>query len=331
MPQQVRKRPQRTVQYSENNKVSEQLSRGMIYRELYLQLSGQIDDPTNAYATIERGDEWGVIREIALIANNTDVIRRFSANELWWLNYFLYQRAPRVTPAIGDGTTDPSFNSVLILPLWMPTALRPIDTALDARELSDLKIEITWGDHNDVSSTATGWITNPTLKMHSAESFGVQGPFSQWRVFPIEKEITASNPNYEVELPVGPMYRGFLLNTTDGGADAGDIINNVKLVSGTTVYEDMPEEVLEQAMLTRMSVPRGYSGTAYDDLRQSNSSSLDGWYWMDHVMDGYLSEAVDTLGFSEFKLQFDVSVGAGTTKLRVLPQQIIPVRGQQRG
>jgi hypothetical protein len=49
---------------------------------------------------------------------------------------------------------------------------------------------------------------------------------------------------------------------------------------------------------------------------------------VDLVTDGYLSDAIDTLGFSEFYLELDVAVGAGTTKIDILPIQITPVRGK---
>jgi len=80
----------------------------------------------------------------------------------------------------------------------------------------------------------------------------------------------------------------------------------------------------------RASVVRFWDdgGGVYDPLKRGSTyNSIAGWYYYDHVTDGYLSEAIDTLGFSEFTLELDVTVGAGTTKAFVLPLQIIPIRG----
>jgi hypothetical protein len=66
----------------------------------------------------------------------------------------------------------------------------------------------------------------------------------------------------------------------------------------------------------------------YNKLQRSDSSNQAGWYFVDLVTDGYLSDAIDTLGFSEFYLELDVAVGAGTTKIDILPIQITPVRGK---
>lgn len=333
MAQQVRRREQKTINYQANNKVAESLSRGMIYREIYLKLVGQVTvtGTNNTQAKTMPGDEWGVVKRIDLIANNTDVIRSISGNALWWLNYFLYGVPPQITPAVGGGAANPAFVSSLVLPLWMPRSIRPMDTALDARELSDLKMEITWGDEDDVNSDASGWTTEPYIEIHSLESFLVEGPFSQWRVYTLEKEITATNAQFQITLPVGPMYRGFMMNFTDDSVDVGTILNNFKVKAGTTIYADIPEALLHHIDRLRAGVVRFWDdgGGVYDPLRRGSTyNDLAGWYFYDHVTDGLLTECIDTLGFSEFELELDVTVGSGTTKVFVYPLQVIPIRGQ---
>jgi len=338
MGQQVRRRKQGNVLYQANSKVSMSLSRGMIFRELYLKLTGNVT-PVNAAGNSQAltliGDEWGIVKRIDLIANNTDVLRSISGNQLWWLNYFMYGVPPDVTPVLGDDTAVAvPFISHLILPLWMPRSLRPMDTALDARELSDLKIEVTWGTFTDIQAAATAFAVDPVLEVHSLESFGAKGPFSQWRVYAIEKEITATNAQFQVQLPVGPMYRGFLMNFTDAGKDDNAVLNNFKIKSGTTVFADIPALLLQECDRLRMSCSRFWDDDQigvqrYDGLRRGTTyNNLEGWFFYDHVTDGYLSESIDTLGFSEFELELDVTIGAGTTKVFILPLQIIPVRGK---
>lgn len=332
MAQQVRKRFQKMLQYQSNNKETQELSRGMVYRELYLRLKGAatITGANNTQANTLRGDEWGVVKKIELIANETDVIRSFSGNALWWLNMFLYGAKPKITPAIGDGATaNPAFDSTLILPLWSPQSLRPIDTALDARSLSSLKIEVTWGTYTDINSAATAWTTNPTIAVHSLESFNVSGPFSQQRIFTIEQTVSATSAQFQVDLPVGPVYRGFMLNFTDANVDSASILNNFKLVSGSTVFADQPAAVLWEVQQLRTNVQRSFStgaAGAYDQDRRSTSALRTGWYYYDHVTDGFLSEGIDTLGFSEMTAELDVTVGGGATKAFIFPVQVWPIR-----
>ena len=334
MSQQVRFLKQGTVEFETNGIVAKSLSRGTVYRELHLRLTGAptLSAANNTAAKLKRGDEWACIKRIELILNNSDVIRSFSGNDLWWINYFMFGAAPPVTTGLGDASTaNAPFDSTLILPFWMPGTIRPLDTALDARILSDLKVQVTWGTYTDINADASAWTTEPKLYVSSINSFNVSGPFAQWRSSVIEKEITASNSQFQVQLPVGPVYRGFFLNFTDAGVDDGDILNNFKLISGSTVFADRGERELEQAETLRSKDPYTYDSGAggYDKLRRSTSSKKDGWYFHDHVTDGYLSEAIDTLGFSEFTLDLDVTVGSGTTKCSVIPIQIYPVRSKR--
>jgi hypothetical protein len=325
MPQEVRFRRQRQVNWDANNEVSEDLSRGMVYRELALRLKGQLTltSGDNTSANTERGDEWALIKAIKIVANHTDVIKRIRGADLWWLNYFWFGKIPETSAEIADSNTaNPSFNSVLILPFWMPRSAKPIDTALDGRELSGLEIVVEWGAATDVNSNVSGFETDPTLYVTSLESFNVSGPFSQWRLYPIEQEIVADNPELQIQLPVSYMYRGFTLIATDGGVIQGDIINNVKLRSGSTIYEDQQADVLNEWFPLR-------NGCESGPARRSDDDSINGVYRVDHVTDGYMTEAIDTLGFSEFTLELDVSVGSGTTKAIIYPDQLVPVRGQE--
>ncbi len=326
MAQQIRKRRQKTIRYEANNKTTEQLSRGMIYRELGLRLRGQltVSDANNTAAKTLRGDEFAVVRRVDLIANNTEVIRSIRGPDLWWLNYRYFGVVPEVSAAIANSSVaNPAFDSTLRLPLWQPRSIRPMDTCLDGRELSDLKIEVTWGSHLDINGDATGFTVAPVLEVSSLESFGVRGPFSQYRVFPIELEVAATNPGLQVQLPVGKMYRGFTIVTLGDGVERGDILNNLRWVSGTTVFADQTAKELHEEPITRYGLPR-------EPERRGDANNVAGVYFYDHVTDGYLSEAVDSLGFSELTLELDVTKQGSVCKVLVYPHQLIPVRGAQR-
>ena len=335
MGQDVRFRKQTTVNYEANGVVSEKLSRGMVYRELYVKLVGQLDRLTteNTQALTLKGDEWACVKKIEIIANNVDVLWSLTGNQLWWFNYYQMGNRPHITPAIGSEDADPSFATVLMIPFWMPRAIRPIDTALDARNLSDLQIRVTWGDDVDIqASAAPAWLTEPTLHVYSLESTKVKGPFATQRVYYIEKVISATTPQFQVTLPVGPVYRSFLFNTESVGKDAGAILNNVKLKSGTTIFVDLPEMVLEQAngWLRNGTVHTFDDGAGlYDPARRGSTYNVRaGWRFLDLVTDNFLTEALDSLGFSELELELDVTVVGDPTKLFIIPQTIIPVRGK---
>jgi hypothetical protein len=351
MGQDVRRRFQKTINYQSNGQQTEDLGRGMVLRDLILNLKCQptLTAANNLTDGVKRGDGWGVVKLIEILANNSQVIRSISGNQLWWMNYFMLGTVPPITPTLGDddgagnGTANPSINVALVLPFWMFRCVRPMDTALDTRILSDLKIRITWGTYTDIHGDASAWTTQPTIDVHSLESAMAKGPFALQTVYSMTKNITADDSKFQVFLPVNDVYRGFILNTTDAGMDQGDILNNVKIKAGTTVFFDSPDHMIQMydgwihpgiphpianALNTAGSGPLMVTNgmNIYNKLQRSDSSNRDGWYFIDLVTDGYLSDSIDTLGFSEFYLELDVSVGAGTTKIDILPIQITPVR-----
>jgi hypothetical protein len=361
MGQDVRRRFQKTISFQSNAQSVEDLGRGMVYRDLILRLRAQptLTAANNLGDGVARGDGWGVVKLIEILVNNNQVIRSLTGNQLWWLNYFMYGAAPPITPELGNddgaggGSANPCIDVALVLPFWMFRCVRPMDTALDSRILSDLKIRVTWGTYTDIHDDASAWTAEPTLDVHSLESANIKGPFSLQTVYSISRTITADDTRFQIFLPVNDVYRGFLINTTDTGVDEGDILNNLKIKSGTTVFYDAPDELIKMydgwlhpgiihpignmsnalgtgpVARTREFVAAGdYDNDVYNRLQRSASSNAAGWYFVDLVTDGYLTDAIDTLGFSEFYLECDVSVGTGATKIDVLPIQITPVRGK---
>jgi len=329
MPQQIRKRRQTTVQYQANDTQIERLGRGMIYRELHLQLNFELTETASSNIgedAIERGDEWAVIKNIRIIANGSDVLRNFTGNQLRWLNKLVYGFNPR-NPMAGGVAAEGSLavSSSLVLPFWSIGTVRPLDTALDARQLTSLEIEIEWGDVSSITSGSATFSGTPTLKVYSLESFGVEADFAQSRVFKIQESSVAVNDQHEMDIPVGSMYRGFLINTSASGVDAANL-SNIKLKSGTTVFVDQEAALLRDIANMRHGVFVTFDevGGLEDNVFVSVDSDIAGWHYLDLVTDGRLKEALDTLGLAELTLELDVNT---QTDITVLPLQIIPVRG----
>ena len=334
MPQQVRWRRQKNLSYSENNTVTEELGRGMIYRELYLRLRCTLEAAAGnavTQANTERGDHWGIVRDIKIVANGSQVLRRFSGNELRWINKLIYGYNPRnpLAPGIAaEGTL--AIDDTLIIPFWSPTSIRPIDTALDARLLSSLEIEVTWGDAADVSSaTSFSFSVDPTLQVCSLESFGISADFATDRIFKIQSNGVAANDNFEVDIPVNDVYRAFLINASASDVDQS-YLDNIKLKSGTTVFADLPAQVLKDSTLLRQGIQIGYddAGTANDQVFVSADSDIEGWYLLNLITDGRLSEGVDARGLAELKLELNVNTQADIV---VLPYSFTPVTPSNGG
>ena len=330
MAQQVRYREQKTVDFSSNNTVPTTLGRGMVLRELAIELTATptLTAANSTQAKTAPGALWGVIKSIDIVVNSSDTIRSFTGEQLVWLNRYWYGGYPKIDFQLGDeATANPVCKGWLIIPFWTPNSVRPIDTALDTRKLSDLRIDINWGTYTDINTSASAWTTEPQAKIHTLESFGIGGDFAQTRLNRRIVTLGGANSNELVDLGVGPMYRSFLINTKVSGADDSGVIQNVKLVSGSTVFTDFNLESLREYNMSRRGMQRYFTDTtlgSYHTVTRDSDEVENAWHYVDLVTDGLMTEAIDTLGFAEFNMELDV-LKAGT--LTILPYQITPVRG----
>lgn len=327
MAQQVRVRPQtQTIPWTANGLQSIPLGRGMVYREMYIRLQGQLTCTAgnNVAANMFPGDEWAVVKNIVIRQNGSDEIKRINGAALRWLMFYLYGLFPiKQIATLGDGATaNPAFDTTLVIPFWMPRSLKPMDCVLDSRILADLNIDIQWGTFTDINANATGFTVAPTVNVFSLESFNINGPFSRWNIFPLTDIPGAANVQENVRLPVGPMYRAFLIQDTANTP----IITNLKLYSGTTIFADVAKPVMRTALaLDRRGVDFNSIIANTNFLAGAPNDDSNHFLYYDHVTDGYNTEAIDTYGLSEFFLQFNVNA-AGT--INIWPMQIYPLRGQ---
>lgn len=344
MGQQVRQRRQGSINISAfNTKYTQTLSRGYWLREIHLKYSGTMTwgaAANNAAASLGRADEWSSLARIELIANGTDVIRSFSGLGLKMLNRFLYGQTCRLSAQMGDGATaSPAFASYLIIPIWQPMSVKPMDTALDTRKLSDLRLEITVGPSSDVQSAAAATAINAILDINLVESFGVEGDVSDCKIYTLQSALQATGSNQQITLPVTCLYRGVLVNFAQGGGvniadQPADKITRIAFKSGTTVFREYAFDTVREWQRMRANQTRqliqtvaagaGVSG-GYVNTSRSLLANEDAWAWLDFVQDGYLGEGIDALGLSEFYMEVDTN-GATNPVATLFPVQIFPRR-----
>lgn len=320
-----------TVDYSANNQVTREITKGGLIRDIKLRLTMQ---PTatagqNVAANVMRGGPWGVIRRLEIVLNGSEQTLSLPGWVLPYLATHWSQRAPWLDETLGDGSTvNPSLVADLTIPFLQPFAVRPMDTVLDARALRTLEIKVTWGDHTNVLSAATGFTTAPSLDVVASRATPVPAEikdstvFMEWRRTSIEDTIAATATQRRLNLSRGFVYRGLFLVTTDGGVIQGDILNELTIKSGATTYFRELSSTLRESTRERYGIDARNVSAVYS----RGENSFAGVYWWDHVYDGRLTESIDTLRFSEFFLEMDVTVGAGATLLHIFPHQLIPAR-----
>lgn len=300
----------------------QQLNKSLAYREIYINLACQptLTAGNNTLANTAKGDEWGVIKRIRIVANSSDVLLDLSGDQLWFVNRQAYGVRPIVSSNLGNATTaNPSINSTLIIPLWATRAGKPMDSVFDSGGLTDFRCEITWGTFTDINSAATAWTNAPivTVSSHENELTPAFYPSLVRRTIAQQQIVSGSSTNFRFPLDVGPLYRGFLINVTTNASPAVDtpeIISNVRLVSGSTIFVDLDDDTLQQVGMIRqgnqMNQMQSNAAPAVGynpNVRINLSANELAWYDLDLVTDGYLSECINTTRFNEFYLEFAVA------------------------
>lgn len=344
--QQVRFRRQTTLTLNSfSQKQTFQLGRGMIYREIVLRLYGSFTyalAANNARATLGRADEWSAIQNVSIVVNGTDTIRSFTGTQLFMMNRLLLGGVKRQSITLGDGATagppNLSYDSTLVIPFWMPMSAKPFDTCIDSSKLADFRIEVTTNTSADINSANGPTAISASLDICSLESFGVDANFTDYKIPTIVQTVSAANTELQIQVPVTPVYRGFLINIAAGAnqtsADSPNVLQNLQVVSGTTIFRDIPAPMLldwqrqrtgfarEQAPSLAAS-PQLSNGFQWQAIVKSANLTEDAWYWFDMCNDGYLTEGIDTLGYSELFLRLNVNAGCTVT---VQQHQMFPIR-----
>lgn len=308
------------------------LTKTLVYRQLQLELTGAptLTGANNTAANTALGDEWGVLTNLQIQANGSDVFRNFTGDDLFWLNWFWYRQSPATTATIGDGATaNPAFDSTLIIPFWYPGAFHPFDTLLNSGRFNDLQILATFGDWTSINSAATAWTTNPSIAITTHEQLmpadPEDAPKLNWVVKKLSNIPGGANNAYRVLLDAGVNYTRFLVNIkkSDGTADAGSttynttpqsLVTNIKVVgAGGRVYEDRNFLELQQECRLRKAMLQSIT-------RRGQASNSGAWLEIDLCPDGRLKEAMPNP--NDAYLEFNV---AGNCQINVFPSIIFPI------
>lgn len=338
-----------SLTFSDNTTQTMDLQRGVVIRELILHLKGAptLTSGNNTTSNLKRGGPNELIKTVSVLVNGSEVIRQFSGAELMVRQLFWYGVPPVAETTFGDATTaNPSFDRILRIPFWMPRIGNPQSTLLDARRLAALQLQVVWGTWTDINGSATAWTTTPTLEVYHEYVMPFPGtdigPFHTWREYDISTSYTSTVTQAVVNLPVGNLYRGFVVNTPVGSGSAAvdttGILNEFRFKSGSTVYYDVIEKLIRERAYQQMNIDaQTYrylsvltGGASFANICRSGNFNLDAWYWIDLANSGHLGDGVDTLGFAQLTMENDVT-GQSNAALVVAPQMIVPVRSNNGG
>ena len=324
------------LEYEANGQKTIKIDRGFVLREIPLTLTATVAvaalGDTTSRANIFAAGIWGLVRQLRLKLNSNTNIREIDGNTLMLLNRFYYGSGDldqfNIIGIAADGSA--VVESTMILPLWMVNSRRPIDTQHDATLLSNLELTVNWGTAADVGSGTGLEVSNVSMNVGTLNAVGVKGPFNQQLLTQRIEANVATNTKFQIDLPVGNLYRSFLIGQMDANAQNDESTNriaNIKLKSGGTNYVDIDAVQYRRWQRKKLGIYQSLDVGAGATNPEFTSAGrvIDNWYYVDLVTDGMLSETLNTTSFSELKLELEIVNGPIPT-LVVVPQEIIPLR-----
>ncbi len=320
-----------TIEYQENQTRTLPLPRNYAYRKLYLKLVAELTLAAGSAGTPKDSCPAQLISSIEIRANGRDVVKKFDLETLHRMNHLRYGVRPRVDglPAGFGADSDVAVDVHAIIDFEMWRAIRPIDTLLDSAGMATLELIVTFGTGTDVMTDAyngTVAIGSATLYVAALEAVGVPAgtTFMVNKEYQIRSIITAASNNHQIPLPVGNLYRSFVIKTHSDGVQVDTILNNIQLKAGTEVFKNRIAGFLQ--MDNRLEL-----GLVIPDDRASLGTTdnfylehiLEGYYLLEFVKDGHLTEALDTSKLSSLELLLDVNAPGTVDVIDVYPVELV--------
>lgn len=302
--------------YVQSAAVSLDMPRKNLYRSIILNLEGSLTISTAGSPVLKTGGLGSALKmidRVELIANGRDTLKSLSADAIGMKNMFLFGTRPVLVETGISAATHP-FGGVIKLPLVMPRSIREIDTLLNSGKLSTLELRVTYGADDAMFSTAptTYTIDAADVEVHIDESIRLDGkdePYSAYKELYIEKDVTAASTEFQILLPVGNRYRGFLIEAESDANMVNTIVNTVQIKSGTDVF-----------FKKQMDVLQGQNAIDYD----LEAQTFVGYGYVDFCPEGRLIDALDASRLSSLEMILDVAHPGTTDKVRIYPCEIVP-------
>lgn len=291
-----------------------ELPRKDLLREILLRVSVTVNITTLGAPVLRAHAPAPWIRRIELIADGRDVLKSINYKGLVLKNFFnsgVYPRRSVPTLVTGNNT----LTQTCILSINLPRALVEVDTLLNTGKLSTFSLQITFGANADgFATTPTAYsVTAIQVVPHIHEAININVPeeklnFSVYKENFLEREVTQTTPELQMLLPVGNVYRGMMVEAEIAGEPADNVINEVIIRSGTTVYyRGSWLSIREMNAIKHCMETLSYTGYAY----------------LDFCPEGRLSDALDASKLSMLEAVFDVTKQSGVNFVRIYPDEIV--------
>lgn len=305
-------RVERSVNFQEGSLVSAELSRNYHVMQYILDLEVTTDNASSC--EIYNNNLFGCIERIDIVADGNQNIKQVNPAKFVVNNIINNGRRGKYTLDTGGNKTGVTQKATLTIDMIMSGEVRPMDTILNARRFTTLFLDVKWGTSAMLGRGIT--IKDAKLRISSVQLIGYQRNKGENISYYKEVMRTLSpktdTTEFLIEMPVNKFYQGFLLSATNDGVLTDNIINNIRIKSGTTVFVDMKAETIQRFNEL--------------DFRIQKDENYTGLYYVDFTPRGRLSDVLNTMtaqgGFNTLEIILDISNVTESTQIDVFSDYV---------
>lgn len=288
------------------------LPRKDFYRNLILKLTVVDTISTLGSPVLYANTPAQFIKRIEVIADGKDTIKSIGLRALLFKNFFNFATYPRrIVPTLSAAAL--TWTMTVVLPFALVRTIREIDTILDSGKLSTFELRVTCGDSADFYSTlpTTRAFTSANLEVLVSEAVKFDtkpiNP-SVYKELSIEKQMSATSAEFQILLPVGNIYRGFMIEAESNKVLVNTLVQDIQIRSGTTVFF------------------KGGWGAIRDANALFNNMetvAYDGMAYVEFCPEGRMVDALDASKLSMLEAVFSTTYLTTTDFIRIYPDEII--------
>jgi hypothetical protein len=294
--------------------VQKQLELSRNYHVQRYLLTLEVNTTTTAGAVFNSDNNlFKLIETLQLVANGSLNIKFIKGEKLVY-NYILNNgNKPYTKIDTGVSKTATQIQSAYI-DLVIPNEVRPQDTILFTKIFSSLYLNVVWADASVLGMGIT--INSAKLSVDSEQLIGYARKkderINYFKEVQQVENITSDGTNKYIKLDPNQFYTGFLLVVKNGAALTDDILKNIRIKSGTTIFSDTSADTIKRINENAFKLP--------------NLNFNKGLYYLDFTVRDKLSDMLNTVqnagGFNTLELEVDLENTSASSVLDIYPEYV---------
>ena len=299
------------IDFSANGQPSVDIPRDRLIKAIVLRIKGQVDTSSTPASAVE-DNPVSLIKSIQVIGDGSQVLYSLSGIDAYYLTQFKYGVVPTIT-AVPDAVAGArELSALIVIPFEAIGGRVPADSYLDSTVFKSLQLKLTFGTLADLHDATISETSGEDITVEvMVEETTVPEPnfLSKW--YTLQRTISASNANFDIDFPLGNFFKTIMIRAMEGtapGARSNSPFTSVSLISSGSVNHVQALPIL--IMKERLALNQALADTT-------------GIYYYEFPEDGLLASMLNGSDTNDLKLRV-ASVAGTNTILHVTLNELIP-------